>query len=168
MKKRSIKALKKRILGFKDQIWSEADKKNLVAFAISGLIGIVIAISVFVTADKVPATSSDYRELKNRLQDIEQNPDLHLLLETECSIDIAGEVITVSVENEQCRMIAKYNKDFKLLSSSKEDKAMSWGIAIILALILACVEIAVVGMVLYILISVFEMSIEWVSKMLKK
>ena len=137
-----------------------------MAFAISALIGIVIFISVFVTADKVPATSSDYKELKDQLEAIEQNPDS--LLKTDCNIDIAGEVITVSLENEQCKMIAKYNKDFKLLSSSPKDKAMFWGIAVILALGLASVGFMMVGWVLYLIISLCEIPIIWVYKRVKK
>ncbi len=100
------------------------DWKQIVRFAISGLLCIALTIMVFVCVDTVPATPSDYEQLETQVKVIQQNPEL--LVETNCNININDEIITIEFENDECKVIAKYDKDFEVLSTSKEDKSTFW------------------------------------------
>lgn len=133
-----------------------------VAFAIGGLLGIIMGIIVFVSIDKVPATSMDYQLLEQQAINVQQNPKL--LLETNCNIDINDEVITIKFENDECKVYAKYNKNFEMLSYSKEDNHMSWVRAFLLALICGICAYAFWSFVLIILIYVLCFFIECISK----
>ena len=138
--------------------------EQIVGFAISGLVGIALTIMMFVYTDKVPATSSDYEQLEDQVNVIQQNPDL--LLETDCNIN--GEIITVKFENNECRMTAKYDKDFEILSTSKEDKSMFWLLALVLALIIGGAEIYFVGWLLSLVILLLKIAVEWIFEKVKK
>lgn len=160
--KRCIKWL---IDWFTDWI-KQFDWEQIVGFAISGLLGIALTIIMFVFADKVPATPSDYKQLKDQVNVIQQNPDL--LLETDCNININGEIITVEFENDECKMTAKYDKDFEVLSTSKEDKSMFWLWALVVALIFGGIEIYCVGWVLTLIIDLLKIAVEWIFERVKK
>lgn len=140
--------------------------EQIVGFAISGLVGIALTIMIFVYTDKVPATSSDYEQLEDQVNVIQQNPDL--LLETDCNININGEIITVKFENNECKMTAKYDKDFEILSTSKEDKSMFWLLALVLALIIGGAEIYFVGWLLSLVILLLKIAVEWIFEKVKK
>lgn len=140
--------------------------EQIVGFAISGLVGIALTIMMFVYTDKVPATPSDYEQLENQVKVIQQNPDL--LLETDCNININGEIITVEFENDECKMTAKYDKDFEVLSTSKEDKSMFWLWALVLGLIGGGAEIYFVGWILTLVILLLEIAVEWIFKRVRK
>ena len=140
--------------------------EQIVGFAISGLVGIALTIMMFVYTDKVPATSSDYEQLEDQVNVIQQNPDL--LLETDCNININGEIITVEFENNECKMTAKYDKDFEILSTSKEDKSMFWLLALVLALIIGGAEIYFVGWLLSLVILLLKIAVEWIFEKVKK
>ena len=140
------------------------DWEQIVGFAISGVIGIALTIMLFIGIDKVPATSSDYEQLEDQVNVIQQNPDL--LLETDCNIN--GEIITVKFENNECRMTAKYDKDFEILSTSKEDKSMFWLLALVLALIIGGAEIYFVGWLLSLVILLLKIAVEWIFEKVKK
>lgn len=140
--------------------------EQIVGFAISGLVGIALTIMMFVYTDKVPATSSDYEQLEDQVNVIQQNPDL--LLETDCNININGEIITVEFENNECKMTAKYDKDFEILSTSKEDKSMFWLLALVLALIIGGAEIYFVGWLLSLVILLLRIAVEWIFEKVKK
>ena len=160
--KRCIKWL---IDWFADWI-GQFDWEQIVGFAISGLVGIALAIMMFVYADKVPATPSDYEQLEDQVNVIQQNPDL--LLETDCNININGEIITVEFENDECKMTAKYDKDFEVLSTSKEDKSMFWLWALVLGLIVGGAEIYFVGWLLSLVILLLKIAVEWIFERIKK
>lgn len=99
-----------------------------IGFAISGAIGIVVGIALFVPVDKVPATAIDYEPLEKQMSAIQQNPDL--LLKTKCNISITDDVITVIFSNDECKLTVKYDQNFKVLSTSKTDQYMFWLLAL--------------------------------------
>lgn len=134
------------------------DWEQIVGFTISGLVGIALTMVMFVYTDKVPATPSDYEQLEDQVNLIQQNPDL--LLETDCNININGEIITVEFENDECKMTAKYDKDFKVLSTSKEDKSTFWLWALVFALIFGGAEIYFVGLLLSLVIHWLIIAVE--------
>jgi len=105
--------------------------EQVVGFAISGLLGIALTINLFITTDTVPATSSDYVQLEKLTNVIQQNIDL--LLEPDRNID--SEIITVTFENDECKVITEYDKNFEVLSTSKKDKSMFWLLALVFSLI---------------------------------
>lgn len=115
-----------------DWIRKNSWKEN-ISFGISAILSIVMSVSIFVDIDTIPATLSDYEQLENQINAIQQNPDL--LLETDCNIIVKDDKITVEIENDNCKMTAKYDKNnFKVLETSKEDKYAFWLWAIIFAL----------------------------------
>ena len=73
--------------------------------------------------DTEPATSYDYEKLFQKAMKIQENPDL--LLETNCTIKVKGYVTEVKFEDSQCSLSVVYDKDFKVKSLSKNDKAIS-------------------------------------------
>ncbi len=160
--KRCIKWL---IDWFTDWI-GQFDWEQIVGFAISGLVGIALTIMMFAYTDKVPATSSDYEQLENQVNVIQQNSDL--LLQTDCNINIKGEIITVEFENDECKMTAKYDKDFEVLSTSKEDKAIFWVRALVLPLIVGGAEIYFVGWLLSLVTLLLKIAVVWIFERVKK
>lgn len=147
--------------------WIEQfDWEQVVGFAISGVLGIAITIMIFVYIDKVPAKPSDYEQLEEQVNVIQQNPDL--LLETDCNININGEIITVEFENDECKMTANYDKDFEVLSTSKEDKSMFLFWALVVALLCGGAEIYFVGRLLAPAILLLEIAVKWIFEKGKK
>lgn len=104
-----------------------------VGCLLGGLLGIVLGIIIFISFDKVPATPLDYESLEKQVMAIQQNPDL--LLKTDCNINVNGEVIKINFENDNCKITAKYNQNFEVISTSKEDKSVFWLIAFGIALL---------------------------------
>lgn len=160
--KRCIKWL---IDWFTDWI-GQFDWEQIVGFAISGLVGIALTVMMFVYTDKVPATPSDYEQLEDQVNVIQQNPDL--LLETDCNINFNGEIITVEFENDECKVITKYDKNFEVLSTSKEDKSIFWLWALVLALIVGGAEIYYIGWLLSLAILFLEIAVEWIFERVRK
>ena len=127
-----------------------------VGFALGGILGVVIGVITLVSIDKVPATPTDYQLLEQQAINVQQNPEL--LLETNCNINIDDEVITIRFENDECKVYAKYNKNFEMLSYSKEDNYIFWLWAFLLALlcgIFAYVSGAFILMILIYLVCIF-------------
>lgn len=112
----------------------EKDGEEIVGFVIAGLLGIVLGIMFYTTRDIVPATPMDYDQLEEQVNSIQQNPDL--LLKTDCDINIKDEIITVKFENDECKITVKYDKNFEVLSTSKEDKSIFWVWSLVIALII--------------------------------
>lgn len=151
--KRRIKLLINWILQF--------DLENIVAFSISGLLGIAITIVLFVSTDKVPAAPFDYEQLEAKVNAIEQNPEL--LLKTNCNTTNENEVLIVTFESNECKMTAKYNKDFEVLSTSKEDKSVFWLFALAASLLLGAWAIIIFGGIFAILIALLEVVVKWIK-----
>lgn len=116
-------------------------KEEIIVNTISIIIGVIIALTVFLTFDKVPATMADYEPLEKQELLIQQNPEL--LLKTNCNINVNNDIITVTLENSECEINVQYNQNFEVLSTSKKDKGMSW--------ILAFVISAVTGFWIYVI-----------------
>ena len=113
------------------------DEKNweeFAGFVIAGVLGIVLGIMFYINTDRVPATPMDYDQLEEQVNSIQQNPDL--LLKTDCEINIKDEIITVKFENDECKITVKYDKNFEVLSTSKEDKSIFWVWPLVIALII--------------------------------
>lgn len=147
--------------------WIEQfDWEQMVGFAISGLLGIALTIMLFVSTDTVPATPSDYEQLESQVTIIQQNPDL--LLETDCNININGETITVEFENDECKIITKYDKNFEVLSTSKEDKSMFWLLTLVLALVVGGFEVCSVGWILTLVVCVLELAVKLILERVRK
>lgn len=135
------------------------DWDQIVGFAI----GIALTIVLFVYMDKDPATPSDYEQLENQVNVIQQNPDL--LLEADCNININGEITTVELENDECKMTAKYNKDFEVLSISKEDKSIFWLLALAISLFFGVAIFSIFQLVIIFLKIVVILIFERVKKL---
>lgn len=115
-------------------------KEEIIGDVIGGIISIILAISIFVIIDKVPATPSDYEPMEKQVMAIQQDPDL--LFSTNCNIYIKNEVITVVFKNYECKLTAQYDQNFELLSISKYDNYIFWlfalGIALLMGVFLYC------------------------------
>lgn len=142
------------------------DWEQVVGFAISGLLGIALTIVIFVFIDKVPATLSDYEQLEEQVNVIQQNP--YLLLKIDCNIKIKDEVITVEFDNDECKVITKYDKNFEVLSTSKKDKSMFWLGALVLALIIGGFEIYFIGLILSFVLMLLKIAVRRIFERLKK
>lgn len=145
---------------------SQFDWELIGGYVISGLLGIALTIITFVYADKVPATPSDYEQLEEQVKVIQHNPDL--LLETDCNININGNIITVEFENDECKIIAKYDKNFEVLSTSKEDKSKFWLFALAIALIHGIFVTYCLGGPLSYVIHLLNIAAEWIFERVKK
>ncbi len=140
----------------------EMSWQEKVGFALGGLLGIVIGISTLVSIDKVPATPMDYQSLEQQAINVQQNPEL--LLETNCNINIDDEVITIRFENDECKVYAEYNKNFEMLSYSKEDNYIFWVWAFLIALLCGIFTYVLGAFILTILIYLLCILIEWICK----
>lgn len=66
--------------------FTKLGKEDRIGFVIGGIISIILAISIFVAIDKVPATPSDYEPMEKQAMAIQKDPDL--LFSTNCNIYI--------------------------------------------------------------------------------
>lgn len=132
--------------------------KEKVSFGIGGLFGIVIAIMVFVSIDKVPAKEIDYQILEQIAFEVQTNPGL--LLDTNCNINITDDNITIRYENKECKVYATYNKNFRLISASRMDKYTFWLWAVCIAILIGLFVYATVTIVLTMVISIIYFIIE--------
>ena len=139
--------------------------KQIVGFGVAGLLGIAIAILYVASIDKVPATPSDYEQLESEMNIIQQNLDL---LEIEHSIDPRSGSITIIIENAECKLITQYNKNFEVLSTSREDKYMSWGVVLLCALIIVFLITYMGGYTLELILMVLEPVADCILKRIKK
>ena len=46
--------------------FTKLEKEDRIGYVIGGIISIILAISIFATIDKVPATPSDYEPMKSK------------------------------------------------------------------------------------------------------
>ncbi len=123
-----------------------------IGFAISVVVGIYFGISIWVCADKVPATATDYEQLENQMYAIEQNPDI--LFNTDCAIDINDDIITVEYRNANCRLKVEYDKNFEILSTSEYDKSVGWLEALLCSI---CIGVAFFVLINGIVITIEDM-----------
>lgn len=103
---------------------------------ISGfIVGITIFLYFFCTTDMISATTLDYKELHQKIDQINQNPEY--IFNHECNVTVSSRKITVYLENEECEITATFNKNFDLISIAEEDKAYSWVLVLFGTLIIA-------------------------------
>ncbi len=150
--------MKRFIEWFTDWTW-KFEVEQIVGFAISGLLGIALTIMLFVSMDTSPATSYDYKKLEDQVKviktTIQQNPEL--LLEADWT-----------VENEQVKVVIKYDKASGEISISEEDKAISVLTAIVVSLIVGGGEVYLVGWLLTLVISETKMAIQRIQRIKSK
>ena len=144
---------------------AEKGWKKIIAFVISISLGIALTIAAFVGTDTVPATQADYEQLEKKAYSLQQNPNL--LLKTDCTINVNGEIATVKFENNECMITTEYNKNFKILSTYREDKSMFCLYALVLSLFLGIYAFALSVLFLLIVFSVFEYIVKVVLKVIK-
>ena len=122
-----------------------------VGFTLGGVLGISIGILIFISFDKVPVTSLDYKPLEEQTIAVQQNPEI--LIETDCDINVNGEVITINFENDECWVTAKYNENFEMISSSRGDKYTGWieafTVAVLCGVITFCGGSAICTILIY-------------------
>lgn len=102
----------------------EMEKYEKVCFALGGILGVFVCIMFFIFVDKIPATSFDYEQLENQAIAISKNPEL--LFETDCNIAVSGEITKIVFENDECKLIVKYDENIEILSITQVDKARFW------------------------------------------
>jgi len=56
--------------------FTKLEKEDRIGYVIGGIISIILAISIFATIDKVPATPSDYEPMEKQAMAIQKDPDL--------------------------------------------------------------------------------------------
>lgn len=154
----------KRFIKWFRQWVSIMDKEEKIGFSMGAVIGLLVCIFLFLSIDKVPATASDYELMEKQVIAIEQNPDL--LYKTDCNITVNNEIITVSLMNDECKLIAKYNRNFELLSTQKEenDNYMVWWLALSLSILIGAVVYGFGSVILLCAILAFEEFWYWICK----
>lgn len=124
--------------------WVEkmSPEKKIGSF-LGAVTGLIIGIMVFGTLNTTPATAMDYKLLGEQMVAVQQSP--LLLFQMNCDVETRDEMITVSMSNDKCWIIAKYDKDFEILSFSKGDTA------VVLPPILAVIVAVIAGVAFYVL-----------------
>lgn len=145
--------------------FTKLEKEDRIGYVIGGIISIILAISIFATIDKVPATPSDYEPMEKQAMAIQKDPDL--LFSTNCNIYINDEVITVDFENYECKLTAQYDKNFELLSISKYDNYTFWLFALGEALSIGVFSYGVLSFMIMIVIICIESLWEFVCNKFK-
>ena len=119
-----------------------------------------------ISTDTVPATPMDYEQLEKQVNAIQQDSDI--LLKTDCDINIKDEIITVKLENDECKLTAKYDENFKVLSISKEDKCMFWVWALVIVLIILALTCVYGYIFITLVIYLLEILVAYILLLFKK
>ena len=128
--------MKRLLITFLSWIASLVKNKTAV-YTISILVGIAVGIWVFLLLDKTPATEADYKPLEEQAYAISQNPDL--LYETEGEARITKGKIELTLRNSECILVTKYNSDFEVIETTRQDASISvfWAIFLSTLLVIA-------------------------------
>lgn len=108
----------------------------------------------------------DYEQLEKQVNAIQQDSDI--LLKTDCDINIKDEIITVKLENDECKLTAKYDENFKVLSISKEDKCMFWVWALVIVLIILALTCVYGYIFITLVIYLLEILVAYILLLFKK
>lgn len=152
--------------------WSDKVQDKLEAFPgkklriIALIVACVVAIGVFLSMDLIPATSADYEPLEKQMVLIQQNPEMLLKEDYTCSI--SNGVIEVEFENEECKLIVKYDQDFNILSVSKVDNRIHWVIAVVLASLIGFMVAYLILGIILLSVELFILLVIVISKLYKK
>lgn len=103
-----------------------------IGFILGTILGILSFVTMLAIIDIIPATPEDYKTLEEIALEVQTNPGL--LLDTNCNIIVEDESITAVFENEECKVNAKYTKNFELLSILRSDNSTFWLGGIFLAI----------------------------------
>lgn len=125
-------------------------------------LGIALGITLFISFDKVPATPLDYEPIEEKMIAIQQS-----LESLECDNNTNEEVITVTIENNQCKIIANYDQNFKLLSTSKKDNSIHWIGALVDSVLIGFFSYGFASIILTIAIFIIEGLLEWIGNLFK-
>ena len=128
--------------------------EKIVCFALCIILSTVFSVWFFCIIDRTPATFEDYEELHTRIVAISENPDE--LLNNKGNISIYDDTIVYDIENKECKMTAKYTRDYKLIEYSQADKSSSLIAAILFSVILFCISFAVFLFASYVIVFVGE------------
>lgn len=146
--KNLIRKLEKRFDWFKSQ-----PRQMWGIFILLTVAGVILWIASFKDIDTIPATTMDYQPLEEQAIASQQNPQL--LFKTNCEVEIDSDLITVTLENKNCKLITKYNKNFEIVSSSKKDKSMFWLLALLLSFVVAFMKLYGICIVIATLLSIY-------------
>lgn len=119
-----MKRYVKNLINWFTDYFVQFEWKEIVGFVIALMLGCAWFMAYLKVSDTTPATPDDYKPLKNQAKAVAQNPKL--LREIDCDINIESGIITVKFENDECKVFAKYDKNFALLSTSEKDKSEFW------------------------------------------
>ncbi len=134
------------------QWFNKLDFEEKIGFFVGVIIGVVVGIIIFLNIDEVPATEIDYKELEDKVIAIQENPEL--LFEMDCDISIKDDVITVTIENNECSLTVQYLQNFKTAYISGKDNSIPWifalGFAILVGILIYIISFFVVTMIVYV------------------
>lgn len=113
--------------------------KELITSVFFVVVYCIVGIYWLSLVDILPATAEDYKPLIESAKNIQKNPSLLLEYEWANGKNM-GNILTISFKNDECNLIAQYDKDFVLLSTTKKDKALSFGELIVLIISITVVS----------------------------
>lgn len=147
--------MKRFIKWFREWV-SPMDKGDKISLVMAAGIGLFVCIFLFVSTDIVPATASDYEPMEKQVIAIQQNPTL--IYEKDCNITVNNDIITVSFINDECKLNARYNQNFELLSTQKEegDNYMAWWFALPVSILIGFAALEISAIILRVLINTLE------------
>lgn len=119
---------------------TEGKKRQLLERTLVIIISLFISIVLWMNLlDTTPATLEDYAGLKKLATEIESNPDL--LFKEERLIEVQKDGIVLTFENEECKIIATYNQEIKLINCLEVDKCSTL-LTMIMAIMVSTIAVS--------------------------
>lgn len=118
------------------------DWQEIVGFGTATILGIVTAILLFVSIDKTPATASDFEQLEEKVRIIQQEPST--LFKTDCTMEVENQLISFTLENDECSVTATLDQNYEILSLSREDN-YTFGLFAFIVCLFYCIIIVFIG-----------------------
>lgn len=107
----------------KDRV-SDLNWEKLVCLIVCIALCIVVGVHVMADVDTTPASFEDYASLNETLLEIEKNPAI--IMQINGVIQVSDEEITITIENDECKLTGHFTKDYQLVKRTSEDKAKSF------------------------------------------
>lgn len=162
-----MKRCLKKVVDWFDKVKDKATELPEKPLNIIGMIvGIIVVIGVFLYIDTAPATAVDYEPLERQALIIQQNPEM--LFKEDCTCHISDGVIEVEFENDECKLVIKYNQEFEMLSVSKIDNCTHWTVAIMVAFLMGVIGYFMVIGIWAVVICLFLILGALISKLYKR
>lgn len=134
------------------------------------IIAIVFSIAsvglIWPKLDMEPATPEDFKQLYEYLNSIQGKPEN--FLNRKGDITIEDDRIVYKIENEQCKMTGVFDKDYKLIYTSEEDKYIELFKAIISTIFVAVFVFLICMVTTYVVIAIIEFLIICSLMLIKK